>query len=118
MKGVGTSKKSVGVDFGVVCHTIKHTSVKHTLRCLHIMHLVCCVGQSVCATSHLLYVQPRHVAAGYATPAVRTQREPEMHLLAMRCKEMYGGPKKTHDRGFLELSVKPLRERKAASLVN
>ena len=31
-------------------HKIKHSSVKHTLRCLHIMHLMCCVGVPVCAT--------------------------------------------------------------------
>ena len=116
---MGTSKKCVGVDFGVVCHTIKHTSVKHTLRCLHIMHLVRCVGQSVCATSHLLYVQPRHVAAGYATPAVRPQKG---NRNAFAChavqRDVWRTKKPTHDRGFLELSVKPLRERKAASLVN
>ena len=37
--------------------------------------LVCCVGEYVCATSHLLHFLPCHVAAGYATPAVRHQKE-------------------------------------------
>ena len=55
--------------------TIKHSSVKHTLRCVLTMPLVCCVGESVCATSHLLYVLPCRVAAEYAAPTVRHQKE-------------------------------------------
>ena len=50
---------------------MKYSSVERALRSVCVMHLVCCVGESVCATSHLQYFVPSHVAAGYATLAVR-----------------------------------------------
>ena len=47
-----------------MCHAVPRSSVKYSLRRVRIMHLVCCVGDSVCAASHLLYVLPCRVAAG------------------------------------------------------
>ena len=38
-------RKRIGASSGTMYHTIKHSSVKQTLRCIHIMHLVCCVGE-------------------------------------------------------------------------
>ena len=96
-------KKRTGTKTGAVCHAVARSSVERALRCVRIMHLVCCLGESVCAASHLLYVLPCRAAAGYATPAVRPpKKKPEMHLLAKRCKDMCGGPTKNKiDRGFL-----------------
>ena len=75
VKNARTHRKRIGTNSGTMYHTTKHSSVKHTLRCLHIMHLVCYVGESVCAISHLQYFLPCHVAAGHATPAARHQEE-------------------------------------------
>ena len=66
---------------------VARASVERALRCVRIMHLVCCVGESVCATSHLLNVLPGRVAAG-------VRNKPEMHLLAKRCKESMEGHEK------------------------
>ena len=50
--------------------------------------------------SHLLFDDPRHVAAGNATPAVRPPKGNQKCMcLPSVCKEMHGGPKKKHDRG-------------------
>ena len=47
------------------------------------------------ALHHTCYTcLPCHVAAGCGTPAARHQKKPELHLLAKRCKEMQGGPRK------------------------
>ena len=72
------------------------------------MHLVCCVGESVCATSHLLYVYPAMLLRGTQHPQSATKTELEMHLLAKRCKEMCGEPRKKLTVFFflLELRVK------------
>ena len=70
---------------------VERSSVERALRCVRVVHLVCCVGESVCATSHLLNVLPCRVRNTRCTPA---KRKPEMHLLAKRCKEMYRGPGK------------------------
>ena len=66
-----STKKRIGTKTGAVCHAVARSSVERALRCVRVVQLVCCVGESVCATSHLLYVLPCRVAAGYATPAVR-----------------------------------------------
>ena len=90
-KRAGAGRERVGAGYGAMYHTIKHSSVKYSLRCVCIMHLVCCVGESVCATSHLPYVLPCRVAAGYATPAVRPPKgNPKCICLpsvAKRCTE-------------------------------
>ena len=90
VKSARIHRKRTGASSGTMYHTIVHTSVKHTLCCVHIMYLVCCAGESVCATSHLLYF-PCRVAAGYATPAVRhPKRNPKCMCLpsvAKRCMD-------------------------------
>ena len=68
-------RKNPQANSGTMYHSIKHSSVKHTLPCVHVMHLVCCVGESVCATSHLPHVSPCRAAAVYETPAVRHHKE-------------------------------------------
>ncbi len=56
----------------------------------------CAVGESVCATAHLLFALPCRVAAEYATPAVRPPKgNPKCICLPSVCKEIYGGPRKT-----------------------
>ena len=96
VKSVRIYRKHIRVSFGAVCHAVARSSVKFYLRSVCIMHLVCCMGESVCATSHLLYVLPCRVAAWHATPAVRPPKgNPKCIWLAKRCKEMYGGPRKT-----------------------
>ena len=55
VKNARIHRKRIGSNSGKMYHTTKHSSVKHTLRCLQIMHLVCYVGEAVCATSHLQY---------------------------------------------------------------
>ena len=72
-------------------HTIRHSFVKYSLRRVRIMHLACCVGESVCATSHLPHVLPCRDAAGYATPAVRPPKGNQKFICspiaAKRCME-------------------------------
>ena len=67
----GTRRERVEAGSGAVCDAVGRSSVEHIVRCVCIMHLACCVGESVCATSHLLLVLPCRVAVEYATPAVR-----------------------------------------------
>ena len=54
------------------------------------MHLLCSVGESVCATSHLIYFYPAVKLRGAQHPLYATKKKPEMHVLAKRCKEMNG----------------------------
>ena len=96
VKRAGASRERRGAGYGAMYGMMKYSSVERALRSACIMDLACCVGEFVCATSHMLHVLPCHAAAGYATPAVRpTKRKPVMHVLAKRCKEMHGGPRKT-----------------------
>ena len=101
------STKKIGAQTGTMYHTIKHPSVKHTLRCVYIMHLVCCAGESVCATSHLQNVFRCRVAVGCAKPAVRHQKKRNA-FACQALKKMCGGPRK-NDHGFSELRVKTLK---------
>ena len=109
-------RKRTGASTGTMYHTIKHSSLKHSLRCVHIMHLVCCVQASVCATSHLLYSYPAVLPRCTQHPLYATT---EMHLLAKRSKVMKRGPRqKKKTEFFCELWVKPLTQPSASVLVN
>ena len=105
-----TRRERIGTKTGAVCHAVARSSEERALRCVRVMHLVCCVGKSVCATSHLLYEFPCTVAAEYATPAVRPPKgNPKCICLpsvAKRCTE--GHEKQKLQWFFFELLVKPL----------
>ena len=91
--------------------------IENLLHCT-MMHVVCCVGESVCATSHLPCVLPCRVAAWVRnTHCTDMIKEPGMHLLAKRCKEMYGKPRKKLIVVF-ELLVTPLKQPLASFLVH
>ena len=90
-----STNKRVGTKTGAVCHAVA--------RCVRIMHLVCCVGESV--PHHTCY------AAGYATPAVRPPKG-NPKCICLPSVEMYGGRRKTKlTVFFFEPLVTPLRER-------
>ena len=55
MKRAGTDGERAGAGYGAMWDVMKYSSVERAVRCVRIMHLVCCVGESVCATSHLLH---------------------------------------------------------------
>ena len=94
----GTRRERVEAGSGAVCDAVRHSSMEYTLCCVCSMHLACCVGESVCATSHLLLVLPCRVAVGYATPAARmwlpsvAKRRMDVHE-----SHQWGNP----ERGFL-----------------
>ena len=96
-------KKSIGTKTGAVCHAVARSSVERALRCVRIMHLACCVGESVCAASHLLYVFPCRVAAGNATPAVRTPKKKTRNAFACHAlqRDVSGATTNQSDRRFL-----------------
>ena len=88
-------RKRIGASSVTMYHKIKHSSVKHSLRCLHLMHLVwlcrgICLRYITLAVFWNLAMQLR--CTQYPLCATKKKIKPEMLLLAMRCKEMYGGP--------------------------
>ena len=80
--------KRTGTKTGAVCHAVARSSVEPPLRCVRIMHLVCCVGESVCATPHLL-----PCCCGVRnTRCTPTRRKPEMQPSASEgdeCVQMF-----------------------------
>ena len=98
-KRAGAGKERVGPGHGAMYHQIKHSSVKYSLRCVCIMYLVCCVGESLWATSHLLYVLP---CRSHATRAVRPpKRNPKCICLPSVAKRCMEATKNKIHRGFL-----------------
>ena len=94
-KSVRIYRKRIGASSGAMYHTIEHSSVKYSLRCARIMHVVCCVRESVCATLHLRFVLPCRVVAGYAAPAVRPpRRNPKCMCLPSVAKSCMEGHEK------------------------
>ena len=93
-------KKRIGTKTGAVGHAVARSSVERALRCVRIMHLVCCVGESVCATLHLLDVLPCRVAAGDVTPAVRHQKETRHAFASQALQRDVSRATKKIDRGF------------------
>ena len=105
-------KKRIGTKIGAVCHAVARSSVERAFRCVRIMHLVCCVGESFVRYITLATCVTLPCSCGVRNTRCRpTKRKPEMLLLAKRCKEMYRGPRKTKLRPwFFVLLVTPLRQ--------
>ena len=102
-------RKRIEASSGAMHHTTKHSSVKHTLRCAHIVYLVCCVGESFCATSHLLYVSTLPCCCGGTQrPLYATRRKPKCICLPSVAKRCMEGPRQITV-VFLNCGFKPLR---------
>ena len=111
-------RKRIGASSGTMYHTIKHSSVKHSLR--YISCIKCAVSGHLSALHHTCYMfYACRVAAGYATPAVRHQKETRNACACQAFqRDVWRALDKKKDSGFCELWVKPLRQPSASVLVN